>query len=134
MALFNCAGNIHAQNPENWTKQQLMEPYALARLLKDGKDLPVIFCVGPGASIPNSINIGMTRDKQNLDLFRARLKELPVNTSIVIYCGCCPFEHCPNVRPAIEVLKQMNFTNYKLLDLPHNLKTDWIDKGFPTKK
>ena len=111
-----------------------MEPYALAQLLKTGKDLPVIFCVGPGASIPNSVNIGMTRDKENIDLFKSKLKQLPANTNIVIYCGCCPFEHCPNVRPAIDVLKQINFTNYKLLNLQHNLRADWIDKGYPVKK
>ena len=134
VALFLHPGNIHAQNPENWTKEQLMEPYALAQLLKTGKDLPVIFFVGPGASIPNSVNIGMTRDKENIDLFKSKLKQLPANTNIVIYCGCCPFEHCPNVRPAIDVLKQLNFTNYRLLNLPHNLKTDWIDKGYPVKK
>jgi len=133
IALVTYNVNIYAQNPENWTSQQLMQPSSLAQLLKTNKNLPVIFCVGPGATIPNSVNVGMTRDKQNLDLFKSKLKPLPLNTSIVIYCGCCPFEHCPNVRPAIDVLKQMNFTNYKLLNLPHNLKTDWIDKGFPTK-
>jgi hypothetical protein len=28
----------------------------------------------------------------------------------------------------------MKFTNYRLLDLPHNIKKDWIDKGYPTVK
>jgi len=27
----------------------------------------------------------------------------------------------------------MKFTNYYLLNLPHNLKQDWIDKGYPVK-
>jgi hypothetical protein len=27
----------------------------------------------------------------------------------------------------------MRFTNYKLLDLPHNIKIDWINKGYPTQ-
>lgn len=35
-------------------------------------------------------------------------------------------------RPAIQALKDMNFTNYKLLNLPHNIKIDWIDMGYPT--
>ena len=59
---------------------------------------------------------------------------IPKDTKVVVYCGCCPFEHCPNVRPAIDVLKEMKFTNYYLLNLSHNLKTDWIDKGYPTAK
>jgi hypothetical protein len=49
----------------------------------------------------------------------------------VVYCGCCPYEHCPNVRPAVAVLKEMKFTNFKLLNLEKNIKTDWLDKGFP---
>jgi len=52
----------------------------------------------------------------------------------VIYCGCCPFEHCPNVRPAFQLLNEMKFTNQKLLNLSTNLKTDWIDKGYPVAK
>jgi len=65
---------------------------------------------------------------------REQLSTLSKDTSIVIYCGCCPFEHCPNVRPAIDALKEMNFVNYRLLNLPNNIKTDWIDKGLPTKE
>jgi hypothetical protein len=124
---------LKAQNPENWTNKQLMEPPELAATLKKGKNLPVIICVGPGASIPNSIETGMTKDAANLDKLKQELATIPKNKKIVIYCGCCPFEKCPNVRPAIDVLKSMKFTNYKLLDLPHNLKTDWIDKGYPVK-
>jgi rhodanese-related sulfurtransferase len=121
-----------AQNPENWTSKQLMEPAALASLLTAEKEVPKIFSVGPGALIPHSISIGMTNDKENLLKLKQELKGLDKKTPIVVYCGCCPFEHCPNVRPAIDALKSMNFTNYKLLNLPHNLKTDWISKGYPT--
>jgi rhodanese-related sulfurtransferase len=100
-----------AQNPVNWTKDQLLEPHELASVLTSGKKLPAIFSVGPGASIPQS-----------------------KDASIVLYCGCCPFENCPNVRPAIALLKDSGYTNYKLLNLPSNLKKDWIDKGYPTVK
>ena len=125
------AQTTQAQNPENWTSKQLIEPSELAQVIQSGKDLPVIISVGPGAVIPNSIETGMAKDKDNLDTFKNRLTALPKDAKIVIYCGCCPFEHCPNVRPAIAVLKEMKFTNYRLLDLPKNIKADWIDKGFP---
>lgn len=118
-------------NPQNWTKEQLTEPAVLAQAIKNNKNVPVIYCVGPGVVIPNSIDIGMTGDKKNLEKFRESLKKVPLNTDLVIYCGCCPFEHCPNVRPAIALLKEMKFTNYHLLNLPHNIKTDWIAKGYP---
>lgn len=120
-----------AQKPENWTTDQLIEPATLAATIQSGKDLPLIYCVGPGVVIPNSIDIGMTSDKKNIDKFKEAINSLPRNSDIVIYCGCCPFEHCPNVRPAIAVLKEMKFTNYHLLNLPHNIKTDWIAKGYP---
>ena len=63
-----------------------------------------------------------------------QLKNIDKDQKVVIYCGCCPYEHCPNVRPAIDAVKQMKFTNYFLLDLPHNIKKDWIDKGYPVSK
>lgn len=120
-----------AQNPENWTKDQLMEPAVLANAIRSDKNIPVIYCVGPGVVIPHSINIGMTEDKSNLKKFESSISQLPRNTNIVIYCGCCPFAKCPNVRPAIASLKEMKFTNYHLLNLPNNIKTDWIAKGYP---
>ncbi|HEV7621588.1 MAG TPA: rhodanese-like domain-containing protein [Flavisolibacter sp.] len=123
-----------AQNPENWTSKQLLEPSVLAENLNSGKEVPIIISVGPGAVIPNSINIGMAKESGNIQKLKNKLKGLPKNTRVVIYCGCCPFDHCPNVRPAIDVLKEMKFTNYQLLDLPHNIKTDWIDKGYPQIK
>jgi len=123
-----------AQKPENWTKDQLLEPAVLAKIIESNKDLPMIYCVGPGVVIPNSIDIGMTNDENNLKKFKDSVSNLPRNTNIVIYCGCCPFEHCPNVRPAIALLQQMKFTNYHLLNLPHNIKTDWIQKGYPEVK
>ena len=132
--LFLFSGCILAQNPPNWTSKQLMEPAELASVIKAEKTIPVIFSVGPAATIPHSIDIGVGKDKTNLDKLKKELRELPKQTKIVVYCGCCPFEHCPNVRPAIEVLKEMKFTNYYLLNLPHNIKTDWMNKGYPTAK
>jgi hypothetical protein len=120
-----------AQKPENWTADQLLEPSVLVATLQSNKDLPVIYSVGPGAVIPHSIDLGMANDEKNLERFKEAISKLPRTTNIVVYCGCCPFEHCPNVRPAIDVLQKMNFTNYHLLNLPHNIKTDWISKGYP---
>jgi len=114
-----------------WTKDQLMDPATLATQLRADKDVPVIICVGPGASIPNSIDVGTAKDETNLEKLKKEVNKLPRDTKLVVYCGCCPFEHCPNVKPAMDALKAMNFTNYYLLNLPVNLKKDWIDKGFP---
>ena len=126
--------NLYAQKPVNWTTDQLMEPEELVKAIKDVKNMPVIISVGPGAIIPHSLDLGMLNDSAGVIRLKKALREIPKDAKVVIYCGCCPFEHCPNVRPAIDVLKEMKFTNYYLLDLPNNIKKDWIDKGYPTVK
>jgi hypothetical protein len=130
--LFTCVKTL-AQEPINWTSDQLMEPADLSAAIKSDKNIPVILSIGPGAIIPHSRDIGMTKDAENMKKFKDELAGLPKDTQIVIYCGCCPFEHCPNIRPAMQMLKELKFTNYKLLDLPHNIKIDWINKGLPTQ-
>lgn len=120
-----------AQSRINWSPDQLMEPGNLASILKANKNIPVLFSVGPAATISGSKEIGMVKEAENLQRLKDELSKLSKDAAIVIYCGCCPFERCPNVRPAIEVLKEMNFTNYKLLNLPHNIKIDWIDQDYP---
>ena len=134
LTIVLCSKSLMAQNPENWTSKELLQPADLAHTIQEGKNVPTIFSVGPSAVIPNSIDIGMVKDKENLEKFRKELKKLPKNKSIVVYCGCCPYEHCPDVRPAIATLKEMGFTNFKLLDLPHNIKVDWLSKGYPANK
>jgi hypothetical protein len=123
-----------AQKPENWTSKQLMEPSELANAITTQKELPFIISVGPGATIPHSFDAGMANNNDGIVKLKAQLKGMDKNKKVVIYCGCCPFEHCPNVRPAIDALKEMKFTSYYLLNLPHNIKKDWIDQGYPVSK
>jgi hypothetical protein len=120
--------------PEPWTEKQLMEPADLARIILDSSaKKPFLFSIGFGGGIKGSVEMGAARDKVNLEKFEAALSKLPKDADIVIYCGCCPFKPCPNIRPAFRLLNEMKFTNHKLLNLSHNLKTDWIDKGYPGK-
>jgi hypothetical protein len=125
--------SVTAKNEgEPWTKQQLLEPTDLAKTINNTKSAqPMIYCVGPQAVIKNSIDIGSAQVPSNLINFKQQISRLPKNANIVIYCGCCPFDVCPNVRPAVNILKEMKFTNFKLLNLPHNVKVDWIDHGYP---
>ena len=133
LSFILCALFAQAQKAPNWTTEQLMDPAALNNMLKTGKNLPDIISVGPGATIPHSVAIGMTNDSSNLEKLKHHLSGRSKKTPIVIYCGCCPFDRCPNVRPAISLLQQLKFTNYKLLNLPTNLKKDWIDQGYEVK-
>jgi hypothetical protein len=118
---------------EPWTQSQLMAPKVLAHKISDHqtKDM-LILCVGPMALIKGSVDIGPAENPANLQKLKNYLKDVKKDKEVVIYCGCCPFDRCPNIRPAFKVLNEMGFKNAKLLNLSHNIKTDWLDKGYPT--
>ena len=123
------------QQSEPWAEKQLMPPAELAKIISDSlAKKPTIFSIGPSATIPGAIDIGAAKEKTNLEKFKKELDKLPKDAGIVIYCGCCPFKDCPNIRPAFAMVNEMKFTNAKLLNLSTNLKTDWIDKGYPVSK
>jgi thiosulfate/3-mercaptopyruvate sulfurtransferase len=120
------------QQKDPWTMDQLLDPAQLVATISDRNAVqPVIVSVGPGAVIPNSVDVGPAAEKVNREKFEAHLKTLPSDAAIVIYCGCCPFNKCPNVRPAFAILNEMGFKRHKLLNLTQNIKTDWIDHGYP---
>jgi hypothetical protein len=115
-----------------WTPAQLIEPAALAAKLKNIAANPaLIICVGPSGVIKGSVETGPARDARNLDSLQRLLAKEDRQQEVIIYCGCCPFKNCPNVRPAFSLLLTMGFKQPRLLDLSHNIKVDWIDKGYP---
>ena len=114
---------------EPWTEKQLIPPSELTKAI--GEKNTYIYSVGPAGLIKNAIDIGEGKDKSNLAKLKNHLSKLPTDANIVIYCGCCPFKDCPNIRPPFQLLNDLKFTNHKLLNLPKNLKVDWIDKGYP---
>lgn len=115
---------------EPWTEEQLLEPADLAHSIETAEALPVIFSLGAGNIIPGSKDTGAAGEKANLENLKKELEHLPKDTEIVLYCGCCPFKICPNVRPAFKLLNEMKFTNHQLLNLRENIKVDWLDKGY----
>lgn len=117
---------------EPWNESQLIQPSDLAKTLNN-PDIPqpFIFNIGPSGLIKNAIEIGSAQDAENLNLLKTHLAKIPSNKEIVIYCGCCPFNDCPNIRPAFKLLNDLKFTNHKLLNLTQNLKVEWVDKGYP---
>jgi thiosulfate/3-mercaptopyruvate sulfurtransferase len=120
---------------DTWTEKQLLAPAQLAKTLSDASaKKPLIYNIGFGGGIPGSIDIGAGRDQASIDKLKEALAKVPKDADIVIYCGCCPFVKCPNVRPAMAAVNEMKFINAKLLNLATNLKTDWIDKGYPVQK
>ena len=115
---------------EPWTEKQLMPLASMAAQIQ-GYLPPVTFDIGSAGTIRMARKIGPVQDEANLAKFRKALKGIPKDQPVVVYCGCCPFETCPNIRPAFELLKAEGFTRPRLLNLPNNLKVDWIDQGYP---
>jgi len=113
----------------------LVQPEDLAAHL-DAK--PAIFQVGPNVlyrskHIPGAVYAGPGSKAEGIDLLKAAVANLPKSREIVIYCGCCPWDRCPNIKPALAALKEMGFTNVKALYLETNFATNWIDQKYPVE-
>jgi len=116
---------------------QLIQPDELNRLLRaHGEEKPLIMQVGSHmmftqAHVPGAEYAGPGSQAEGLARLRGRVASLPRTTFIVIHCGCCPWNRCPNVGPAYNLLHEMRFTRVKVLYLAQNFGDDWVSKGFP---
>ena len=118
---------------------RLINPEDLVKLLQSNKEKPLMLQVGSHmlflqAHIPGSEYVGSGNSEAGLQQLRKRVESLPRNKFIVLYCGCCPWNHCPNVKPADDALHVLGFTNVKVLYISDNFGTNWVDKGYPTAK
>ncbi len=136
-ALFAQWNAEQTQPASTLSQSQLITPEELVKVLQSGKRKPLILNVGPRmlylqAHIPGAEYIGAGSDRQAIKQLHMRVERLPRSEPIILYCGCCPWSHCPNVSPAYFELHTMGFTNVKVLYIADNLGTDWVYKGYPT--
>jgi hypothetical protein len=118
-----------------WPDKYLMQTNTLAAALKNsGTAKPAIYNIGFVGNIQGAKKLAAASKAEGLAQLKSELKDKPKASSVVIYCGCCPFEHCPNVKPAFTMLQKLGYTNVKILNLPTSIKADWIDKGYPMAK
>lgn len=117
----------------------LLSPSSLAARLADVKAGKIaVLYVGPDmlfdlGHVPGARNVGAAGSEEGMRALSAELAKVPVDTEIVLYCGCCPVRDCPNVRPASAALRKLGRANAYVLDLPTKFATDWIDKGYPVE-
>ncbi len=117
----------------------LVQPATLARMLTStSKVKPLILQVGSGTMfyeghIPGAQYAGQASEPEGLQSLQSKVASLPRTKLIVVYCGCCPWTHCPNVSPAYRKLIAMGFTHVKVLYLPNNFGTDWVSRGYPVE-
>jgi rhodanese-related sulfurtransferase len=116
----------------------LVQPPDLAAQLAGKGARPAVFMVGPNVlyrsrHIPGSVYAGAGPSAAGLAMLKMEAGKLPRDRELVVYCGCCPWDRCPYVKPALDLLKQMGFAKAKALYLPTGFKVDWIDKGYATE-
>ena len=136
-AIFTILTSIAALAADS-SKLQAISIDDLLPLLRSAQK-PLILQVGPHilyqqAHIPGSEYMGQASTSEGLDLLRKRVAQVPKKTAIVLYCGCCPWSHCPNVNPAYDALKDLGFINVKVLYIPNNFGADWVDKKYPVER
>jgi thiosulfate/3-mercaptopyruvate sulfurtransferase len=122
-----------------FTPADVMEPAALAARLRASGAMPMILFVGfpviyRSTRIPGAILAGPGMKPEGMQSLKTAVAKTAKNREIVLYCGCCPWTQCPNIRPAFKLMKDLGYTNVKVLSLPTNLATDWVSKGYPTEK
>jgi thiosulfate/3-mercaptopyruvate sulfurtransferase len=126
-------GLLLAADP--WTAKDLVSPETLSKDVKG----PLIIHVGfdvlyRAAHIAGTPYAGPASKPEGIDELKKAVAGQPHDRDIVLYCGCCPMDKCPNIRPAFTALHELGFTHVRVLSLPANLKTDWTDKGYPVDR
>ncbi|MBZ5535597.1 MAG: rhodanese-like domain-containing protein [Acidobacteriia bacterium] len=123
---------------EPWLKSGIITSDDLRKQLS-GSEKPLVFHVGvptlfKNGHIPGSRHIGQASTPKGMEELKRQVQDLPRSKVVVLYCGCCPWKDCPNIRPAFKALQRMRFTHLRVLFLPNNFGEDWIRNGFPVEK
>jgi 3-mercaptopyruvate sulfurtransferase SseA len=116
-------------------KDALVQPEALHRELQGNAHAAVILQVGSRmmfdqAHIPGAEYAGQGSQPDGLQALRMRVGALPRSKEVVLYCGCCPWDKCPNVAPAWALLHGMGFTQVRVLYIAQNFGADWVARGY----
>jgi hypothetical protein len=127
-----------AQEPADpWTKGDVVEPAELAATLS-GVQRPLVISVAfpvlyRSRHIAGALDAGAASKPEGMETLRRLVAGKPKDAAIVIYCGCCPMNKCPNVRPAFRTLKEMGYTKVRVLNIPTNMSADWYTKNYPSE-
>jgi hypothetical protein len=131
-------GQAKTKNPINQKHPSLqyktIECAELNTLIKN-KTAPIIINCGNQANILGAISIGELDQsgtwKQKLrTALRNKQLDKSFNKSVVVYCGCCSSDNCPNVGPVIKELSAMGYKNVKGLYFFDGYGPEWKGKGY----
>ena len=123
-----------------WSAVQLVRPAELAAQLKDTTAAkPLLLHVGfrvlyRAGAIPGTVYAGPGSRDEGIAALKSAVQGVPHERAIVLYCGCCPWDHCPNMKPAFTALSALGFTNVRALYIAKDLDGDWTSAGYPIAK
>lgn len=124
-----------------WTAAQTVDGPTLVRELsaRQASDPVRIAFTGPPflyrvGHVPGAVMLGPASSPAGLRALETWASPLPRGSKIVVYCGCCPLDDCPNLVPAFALLRQMGFTHVRVLILPTSFGADWAGRGFPIER
>ncbi len=140
MRAQGAAGSPSANSALSIPEAHLIQPAELARVLTaKGDKKPLVLQVGSHvlfeqAHIAGSEYVGPGSQAEGLEKLKQRVASLPKDKSIVLYCGCCPWNRCPNAGPAYRLMQELGYTHVKVLYIAGNLGSDWVEKGYPVER
>ena len=132
--------NKSIKTGDPWTIRNVITADELELLLKKrGAKQAYIYQVGfsnlySQGHIKGALYAGPASQEEGLQKLKSYIRDLPRDQEIVLYCGCCNWVDCPNIRPAFETVNKMGFKNVRVLYLPDNFTVDWMNKGLPVEK
>ncbi len=129
---------MDAQPEDPWKNENLISPEELLKQTA-AAEKPIVLHIGMAllfrnSRIPGSKYAGQGSTPEGIEKLKQAVQGVPKNRSIVLYCGCCPWKDCPNIRPAFKTLREAGFTRVMVLNLPNSFSQDWISKGLPVER
>lgn len=131
----------HAKNklavvPEWRSARQISAAELAKKISGPAQTRPVVLQVGfkvlyEGGHIPGAVFAGPASTADGLAKLKQIAAKIPRNKEVILYCGCCPWEKCPNIHPAYDALRSMGFSQLVVLLIPQDFAHDWIGQGFP---
>lgn len=136
IALAGITGHlVRAEEP--WSASEIMQPADLAARINANTAPPVLCVAFPTLyrqrHIKGAVFAGPGNKPEGINTLKTTVSSFAKDAEVVIYCGCCPMDVCPNIRPSYETLKGMGFTKIRVLSIPRNMHNDWVTKGYPSE-
>jgi len=134
-AQFADPATAAARSATSIPRENLILPESLNKVLASGGAKPLVLQVGSHlmysqAHIRGAEYAGPGSNPRGLKLLADKVAGLSKSASIVLYCGCCPWDRCPNAGAAFHRLQELGYTNVKVLFIASNFGEDWVQKGY----